>query len=158
MNYRIYTDGAASPNPGKGGWGYVIIDDSDYEVHYDSGYVPNTTNQRMELIACIEGCKSALQFGKEDSFIADTYTIYTDSAYLCQCVNDKWYTKWENNGWRNSKKEPVANKDLWEQLIPFFNDWRFNWKKIKGHQADSSSDTYYNNIADQLAVSARSEI
>ena len=78
----------------------------------------------------------------------DEVNIYSDSAYLINCVNQKWYNGWLMNNWFNSKKEPVANKDLWLDLIPFFGDIRIHWNKVKGHSTD-----YYNNIVDDMAQS-----
>lgn len=121
MKYYIYTDGATSNNGrqnAKGGWAAILIkDEENQEYEIRSGGEMPTTNQRMELTGAIEGLKMIpnLSFG-------DEVVLYTDSAYLCNCYLNKWYVTWEQNGWKNSKKEPVANRDLWELLIPYFRN------------------------------------
>ena len=80
----------------------------------------------------------------------DVALIYSDSAYCINCYKDKWWVKWEQNGWINSKKQPVQNKELWKRLIPFFKDARFIFKKVAAHQ-----NNYWNNYVDELAVKAK---
>ena len=106
MKYTIYTDGACSGNPGPGGWGAVIFDNDNKQKNI-SGREENTTNNRMELSAAI----MALQEVNTNSEI----TIYTDSTYVKNGITE-WVLKWKENGWKNSNKEPVKNKDLWEKL------------------------------------------
>lgn len=148
--YKVYTDGATSNNGkenAEGGWAFIIIDDNDNVIASGADYVPSpTTNNICELLAIINGCKTVIPL--LETF--DQVRLYSDSAYCINCVNQKWYIKWQQNGWINSSKKPVLNKELWEQLIPFFNDPRFEWIKIKGH-----SDNKYNNIVDEMAVNAR---
>lgn len=152
MVYNIYTDGATSNNGranAKGGWAAILIKDEinqEYEIR--SGGEMLTTNQRMELAGAIEGLKMIpeLSFG-------DEVILHTDSAYLCNCYINKWYRSWEQNGWRNSKKEPVANRDLWELLIPYFKNPQILIKKVKGH-----SGNYYNELVDELAVNEREKL
>lgn len=145
--YEIYTDGACSKN-GKqgavGGWAYVILTPQG-NIKTNSGYEKDSTNQRMELLAAIKACEHINEIEPFCEAI-----IYTDSAYLSNCVAQNWWRAWENNGWRNSKKEPVANAELWKRLIPFFEKYKFI--KVKGH-----SDNIYNQEADKLAVAARIE-
>lgn len=81
----------------------------------------------------------------------DTATIYSDSAYIINCITQKWYKKWQTNGWRNSKKEPVANRELWERLIPYFENPRFSFEKVKGHSGEKD----WNDYVDRLAVEAK---
>ena len=76
--------------------------------------------------------------------------IITDSAYIYNCYAQKWYEKWLNNGWQTSKHEPVLNKELWQQLIPYFKDSKYKFEKTKGHADDER-----NNFVDQLAVAAK---
>lgn len=132
----IYTDGACSGNPGPGGWGAVLM----YGEHKKeiSGYAPMTTNQRMELIAAIEGLKQL----KEDCRVK----VYSDSAYLINAFNQRWLENWQRNGWRNSKKDPVENQDLWKHLLELSHKNQVQWIKVKGH-----SDNSYNNRCDELA-------
>lgn len=138
-NYIIYTDGGCSSNPGgRGGYASVILKDTI--PLYLVGYEDNTTNQRMELKAVIIG----LKFIERPSNIK----IYSDSAYVVNCFKSKWYESWEKNGWINSKKEPVANMELWKlllELVRFHNKVEFI--KVKGH-----SDDYVNEKCDQLAT------
>lgn len=142
----IYTDGACCNN-GKsdaiGGWGFVILEDGIKKLE-GNGKKVNTTNQQMELLAAISALESY-----DFPPICDV-TIYSDSAYLINCKNQNWYKTWFRNGWKNSKKQPVANINLWKLLIPYFDDARFTFKKVHGH-----SGNQWNEYVDTLAVRAR---
>lgn len=134
---KIYTDGACSGNPGKGGWGSVLIFGGvEKEL---SGYETFTTNNRMELLAAIEGLKS-LKFPCE-------VELYSDSSYLVNAFKSDWIGNWKLNGWRNSSKDEVRNRDLWEQLDTLCSMHKVTWIKVKGH-----SDNAYNNRCDKLAT------
>lgn len=139
MKYTIYTDGACSGNPGPGGWGAVIFDNENKQKNI-SGSEENTTNNRMELSAAI----MALEEVNTNSEI----TIYTDSTYVKNGITE-WVLKWKENGWKNSNKEPVKNKDLWEKLVNLCEQNTINWKWVKGHASNK-----YNNLADELATKA----
>ena len=139
MKYTIYTDGACSGNPGPGGWGAVIFDNDNKQKNI-SGSEENTTNNRMELSAAI----MALEEVNKNSEI----TIYTDSNYVKNGITE-WVLKWKENGWKNSNKEPVKNKDLWEKLDNLCSQNTINWKWVKGHALNK-----YNNLADELATKA----
>lgn len=140
---NIYTDGSSTAN--RSGWGWVMpYADGAYE--YDNGLEEHATNQRMELTAALK----ALQFW-EKNHSNDDVTIHSDSAYFCNCYFDKWWMNWENNGWVNSKNEPVANKDLWQQLILYFKNPYVHIAKVKGHSGHT-----YNELADKLATGALS--
>lgn len=144
--FNIYTDGACKGNGqihSRGGWGYVILntEDKNYFIE-NSGNEINTTNNRMEMIAVIN---ALLNFSKKEEKI----NIYTDSAYIHNCIKQKWYYTWKNNGWINSKKEPVKNKDLWEQIIPYFDNDNITFIKVKGHNGDK-----WNEYVDKLAIVA----
>ena len=139
MKYTIYTDGACSGNPGPGGWGAVIFDNENKQKNI-SGSEENTTNNRMELSAAI----MALEEVNTNSEI----TIYTDSTYVKNGITE-WVLKWKENGWKNSNKEPVKNKDLWEKLDNLCKQNAINWKWVKGHASNK-----YNNLADELATKA----
>ena len=138
---EIYTDGSATKS--RSGWGFVAVKNN--EIIYQKSGVEHIgdTNQMMELIAALEACKWATNQHYDDII------IYSDSAYLVNCYNDKWFVKWENNNWKNSKNEPVANIDLWKQLIMYFRLPNINFVKVKGHNGDQ-----YNEIADKLATGA----
>jgi|TARA_B110001452_G_scaffold237290_1_gene217052 ribonuclease HI len=139
MNYTIYTDGACSGNPGPGGWGAVIFDEREKQNNI-SGKVKDTTNNRMELTAPIMALKKI----KSKSHI----TIFTDSTYVKNGITE-WIKKWEKNGWKNSNKKPVKNKDLWIKLNDLCQKNKVIWKWVKGH-----SDNKYNTLADELATQA----
>lgn len=150
MNYSIYTDGACSGN-GKenaiGGFAFIIIDDSGALKYEYAMRVENATNNICELSAVFGACAFLEAYSPQS-----TATIYSDSAYIINCITQKWYKKWQENGWLNSKKEPVANRELWECLIPYFENPRFSFEKVKGH-----SNNDWNNYVDKLAVRAKEE-
>jgi ribonuclease HI len=134
---RVHTDGACRGNPGPGGWAWAS------DVHeYASGAEAHTTNQRMEVIAVIEALREHPEGDIE---------VVSDSNYVVKCFHDKWYAGWLRRNWKNSKGEPVANRDLWEQLIPLAlesgRDVTFAW--VKGHSGDRMND-----FVDQLATRA----
>jgi ribonuclease HI len=146
---KIYTDGCCLNNQikeNRGGWAYIAIFD-DGQIIKSSGTNSNTTNQRMELIACIEAMRFAVMLGERD------VQIFTDSAYIYNCVRDGWYLKWLNNNWENSKKEPVKNKDLWEIFISFLEMCHFKFIPVKAHSGDE-----YNEEVDSLAKFAASAL
>tara|TARA_Y100000768_G_scaffold371532_1_gene338336 strand:- start:176 stop:601 length:426 start_codon:yes stop_codon:yes gene_type:complete len=138
MKYIVYTDGACSGNPGKGGWAAIILDDNSNQSSI-SGSVNNTTNNRMELIATIMALKKI----KKKSEIV----IYTDSKYVKDGITD-WIKKWKLNNWKSSTKKPVKNKDLWIKLDNACLKHKVSWKWVKAHAGNK-----YNNLADELAVS-----
>ncbi len=135
----IYTDGACSGNPGPGGWGCVLMyKDVKKEM---SGAEKETTNNRMELFAAI----SALRALKEPCEVE----LYSDSAYLCNAVNEKWLFEWKEKNWRTLGKKDVKNVDLWEELIQLMDIHKITFIKVKGH-----ADNEYNNRCDKLATTA----
>lgn len=152
MIYQVYCDGSTRGN-GKenavGAWAYVVINQDNTICASDVQAIAGTTNQRMELHAAIEGITKALSLLEK----GDVINVYTDSAYLHNCYNQKWYENWQKNGWRNSKKEPVANRDLWEILIPYFEMFEVNFHKVKGH-----ADNRWNNYVDDLAQTASTKL
>ena len=140
----IYTDGACSGNPGPGGWGAVMIfKDQQKEIY---GAEKDTTNQRMELQAVIGALGSLKVTGWE-------VTVYSDSAYVVNAFKQKWLDKWQNNGWMNSKKEAVANQDLWKELLVLTRRNHVHLEKVKGHSGDK-----YNERCDELARQAIKEL
>lgn len=133
----IYTDGACSGNPGKGGWGAVLIyGNIQREL---SGFEEVTTNNKMELTACIE----ALKMLKEPCNV----NLFSDSAYVVNAFNDDWISGWIKNNWRNSQKKEVANIELWKELIELTKFHSVVFNKVKGHAGDK-----YNEICDALAT------
>ena len=135
----IYTDGACSGNPGPGGWGAILIyKDNKKEI---SGGEKSTTNNIMELTAVIEGLK-LLKYPCE-------VELYSDSAYVVNCFKQGWIYNWIKNNWKTSGKEPVKNKELWEELYNLTKIHKVNFNKVKGH-----SNNEYNNRCDELARNA----
>ena len=158
--YYIFTDGASARNgqPNQvGGWGYVILDDKENIVCFKYGGQKGTTNNWGELTAAVEAVKYIKKnLMSKNGFIRELeYIIYTDSAYLINCANQGWYLKWMTNGWMTSQKTSVANKELWEELIPTFDDTRFEYRKVRGHQKGDSFTSKWNNYVDVLAVAGR---
>jgi len=125
----IYTDGACSGNPGPGGWGVVLRwNGTEKELH---GGDPQTTNNRMELMAAIK----ALEALNRPSRVR----LHTDSTYLLDGIT-KWIAGWQRNGWRTSAKKPVKNEDLWRRLIEAKNGHDVNWQWVKGHAGDEGNE------------------
>ena len=137
----IYTDGACSGNPGKGGWGAILI--YAKEKKFMSGSKQLTTNNQMELTATIEALKAILK--------PSNIALYTDSQYVKNGITS-WIFNWKKNGWKTANKKPVANKDLWIELEKYVDFHSVNWFWVKGHSGD-----HYNEIADELAVKAMNE-
>ena len=135
----IYTDGACSGNPGPGGWGSILMyKENKKEI---SGGNPNTTNNIMEITAVIE----ALKLLKHECEVQ----VYSDSAYVVNAYNQGWIYNWKKNNWKTASKEPVKNKELWEELYGFTKMHKIEFIKVKGH-----SDNQFNNRCDELARNA----
>ena len=122
----VYTDGACSGNPGPGGFAAIIVENGAERII--TGAEPHTTNQRMELLGAIEALVS----------IPDRRQVhvYTDSAYVMNCFVERWWEKWERNGWLGAGKKPVTNRDLWERLIAETRRHDVVWHKVRGHSGD----------------------
>ena len=139
----IYTDGACSGNPGKGGWGAILIYNGiEKEI---SGNAPDTTNNRMELLAIISGLRAL----KEKCEV----TLYSDSAYSLDPFLKGWIYDWQKNNWRTSSKQEVKNTDLWLALLIELKKHEVSFVKVKGH-----ADNVYNNRCDALARNAIKEL
>lgn len=134
----LYTDGACKGNPGPGGWG-AILQFGPHEKEL-SGFAPETTNNRMELTAVIEGLKAL----KEPCEVA----LYSDSQYVLKGINE-WISGWKSRGWKTADKKPVKNDDLWMALDTAIQPHRIKWHWVKGHAGDP-----LNERADALANSA----
>ncbi len=134
----LYTDGACSGNPGPGGWAAILIyGERTREI---SGGEADTTNNRMELMATIQGLKQL----KEPCMVA----IFTDSKYVLQGFTE-WMPGWQKKGWKTADKKPVKNVDLWQALDAAAKPHRITWQWVKGHSGDTHNDR-----ADALAVAA----
>lgn len=136
----IYTDGACSGNPGPGGWGAVLLYGN--RIKEISGGEDNTTNQRMELTAVVEALRALKVTGWD-------VVVHSDSAYIVNAFREDWIGRWQKNGWKNSKKEDVANQDLWKTLLALMNKNRVRIEKVKGHSGDR-----WNERCDELARNA----
>ena len=132
----IYTDGACSGNPGPGGWGAILMyKDAKKEI---SGGMKETTNNIMEITAVIE----ALKCLKVESDVQ----VYSDSAYTVNAFNQGWIYNWMKNGWKTANKEPVKNKELWQELYALTKKHKVEFIKVKGH-----ADNEFNNRCDEMA-------
>ena len=134
----VYTDGACSGNPGKGGWGVYI--EIEGKIETISGSESETTNNRMELVAVIR----ALEYFDKGRKL----NLFTDSKYVMDGINS-WILKWKSNNWKTSKKESVKNRDLWERLDELKELHTISWRWVKSHEGN-----YGNEQADYLATSA----
>lgn len=142
----IYTDGACRGNGQENTIGAFGILFMYNEVRKEVKQAfRNTTNNIMELSAVIQ----ALSMLKEPCDVK----VYSDSAYVINAINQKWIDNWQRNGWKNSSKEPVKNKELWEKLIELLKYHKVQFIKVKGH-----SDNPYNNRCDELANEAMDEL
>ena len=130
MSIKVYTDGACKGNPGPGGWGVYIIQDSEEIELFDGN--PNTTNNQMEMQAAIE----ALRYLRK---INQPIDLYTDSNYLRQGITE-WIFNWKKNNWRTASKKPVANKDLWIEISELSSAMDVNWYWVKGHDGDPGNE------------------
>ena len=138
----IYTDGACSGNPGKGGWGAVLAHNG-YRKKKMSGYEAETTNNRMELTAVIR----ALAALREPCLV----TLTTDSKYVCDAVTKGWVYGWQRKGWRKADGKPALNVDLWQQLLPLLQTHTVTFNSVKGHAGHP-----YNERCDSLGGAGKS--
>ena len=135
---KIYTDGSCLENPGNGGWAAIIIDDE--KKTQIKGSKKNTTNNQMELLAPIEALKK-IPKGSE-------VKIFTDSKYVKSGITE-WIHNWKKNGWKTADKQPVKNKELWEELDLLANQFEISWNWVKAHSTDK-----LNNEVDLIAREA----
>ena len=142
MKVELFTDGACKGNPGPGGWGVLLR----YGEHEKSLYggERDTTNNRMELMAAIEGLKALTR--------SCEVSLTTDSQYVKQGIN-QWLAGWKRNGWKTAAKQPVKNKDLWQMLDVQVQKHQVEWHWVKGHAGHRE-----NEIADQLANQGCEEV
>lgn len=131
---KIFTDGACSGNPGKGGWG-AIISFPDGRVEELGGTEEETTNNRMELAAALW----ALERVAEKKYSSLQVELYTDSKYLIQGM-EAWTERWEKNNWQTREKEEVKNRDLWKKLLKKKKAMEINWKYVPGHQGIGANE------------------
>ncbi len=145
MNHNIveiYSDGSCSGNPGPGGWASIIIFDQ-FNRHLVTNFEKYTTNNKMEMLAAINGIKN----------VNSNYNLklYTDSIYLKNGITI-WINNWKKNNWISSSKKPVANQNLWKELDYLNQKFQIEWIWVKGH-----NNNYYNEIVDRYAVLSMKE-
>jgi ribonuclease HI len=139
---EIFTDGACSGNPGPGGWGTILrAKGQEKEL---SGHEPNSTNNRMELMAVIAGLEALKRPCR--------VTITTDSQYVMKGMTE-WLAGWKAKNWRTASKKPVKNVELWQRLDKAIAPHTVEWQWVRGHQGHPENER-----ADQLAVAAREAI
>ena len=160
---EIYSDGSSIGNPGKAGFGYVIkyynIKDNEPPekiIITDSKGYRLSTNNRMEMLGAISALKKTLELIESDQLETTRINLYSDSMLMINAINQNWLNKWRANNWINVSKEPVKNKDLWEQMYSLIYDFKIKGIKlefiwIKGHDGFE-----YNELADSLATTASS--
>lgn len=139
---HIYTDGACSGNPGPGGWAWAVAPKGE---PFGSGSERPSTNQRMEIRAAIEALRAFRDH-------AGVIVIVSDSTYVVNCFRQRWWEGWLSRGWKNSQRQPVANRELWEDLFDQLvhrgsGNTVFQW--VKGHSGNPMND-----LVDTLAVQA----
>ena len=146
MKFTAYTDGACSGNPGPGGWGFYWVQDGNFDDGVEFyGSAKETTNNKMELTAAIEAIK---QFIKSNG---DHLEIFSDSEYVVKGLNER-IEKWIEKGWRTASKDPVKNKEHWEELYKLFKENNVSVDWVRGHNGQAG-----NEIADELACKGRDE-
>ncbi len=138
-NVTIHTDGACLGNPGPGGWA-AVLRHNDAEKELSGGFAL-TTNNRMEILAAIEGLEALNQPCRVD--------LHTDSQYLRDAVEKRWLAAWQRNGWQTSAKKPVKNKDLWLRLLPLLQKHQVSFHWVRGHSGNPDNER-----CDQLARAA----
>lgn len=139
---EIFTDGACKGNPGRGGWGVLIR--SGVSKKELSGGEAETTNNRMELMAAIQGLNALTRPCR--------VRLYTDSLYVRDGIT-KWIHGWRRNGWRTADRKPVKNADLWQELVAAAEPHRIEWHWVKGHAGHPENER-----ADALACAAASQV
>lgn len=145
---EIYTDGATSKNGSEnayGGAAFIVYENGKEIYHEIYTKARGATNQQMELLAIATACEYMSR-----AWPNTPVSVFSDSAYAMNCKAQKWYKNWQRNGWKNASKQPVANKELWERIIPYYENNLFTFIKVKGHDKDER-----NNAVDKLAVYAK---
>ena len=147
MTYDIYTDGACSGNPGKGGYAFVIFHGNREKLRV-YGHKEQTTNNCMELMAIVKALKQA----QEPTYATpgvNNYTIYSDSAYCINSINQGWAKFWQKNGWKTKSGSEVKNKELWERLLRALEPHQVTFQWVKGHNGHAENER-----CDKLATAA----
>ena len=146
MILNVYTDGCCKNNPGKGGYAYRAYEEKGEEWVVGSGFDKQTTNNRMELTACIEALRNIDNLYKDYSV-----TIFSDSAYVVNCFKENWIKNWEENGWKNNKGKDILNKELWENLHFFVKKTNAIFEKVpRTHTEIKKVDQEANNAVKRI--------
>lgn len=146
---NLWTDGGFRSSTNISGWAYAgYVGDDTKSPITNKGAAEGYTNQQMEMTAVIKALDS-IPFEMLEEY---PIKVHTDSAYICNCFKDKWWSKWIMNDWKNSKGKDVANKEYWECIIDFYNSYDIEFVKVKGH-----SNNEMNNLADKLVNEAMDE-
>jgi ribonuclease HI len=135
----IYSDGACLGNPGRGGYGTVLLA-GEHRKELSAGF-RRTTNNRMELLGAIVGLEALKQ--------PCQVTLWSDSQYVIHALSKGWLAGWQKRGWRTSSKEPVKNQDLWQRMLRAIDGHTIEWRWVRGHTGDIENER-----CDQLAVAA----
>lgn len=144
INLEVYTDGSLKKMGTTmtfGGWAFIALRDNQVVYKAAEG-VYDTTNQRMEL----EAIRRALQYVSAIRRKNEKVVIFSDSAYAINCYTQGWYLNWQSHGWLNASKKEVANQDLWIDIIPYFDNFWYTFKKVQGH-----ANVYWNEMCDKMA-------
>jgi ribonuclease HI len=136
----IYTDGGCSPNPGKGGYGVILLY-GEHRKELSGGY-RRTTNNRMEILAAIVGLRALTERCE--------VTLFSDSQYLVRAIEKGWVRRWKRNGWMRTKTDRALNVDLWEELLELLERHSVSFQWVRGHASNR-----HNNRCDELAGMAR---
>jgi ribonuclease HI len=152
LHINIYTDGACSGNPGPGGWAALLliknITSGNKEKLTIKGGEKETTNNRMEMTAVIEGLKFVYK-NLFKNYVCDI-RIVSDSSYIIDSINNGHLLNWQHNGWKTKANGDVANKDLWEKVVKLDGKMSVSFKRVKGHSTNK-----FNNYVDEIAVKER---
>lgn len=149
----IYTDGSARGNPGPAGWGAVIITNYELQINNKNliikeigGSYKHATNNQMELTAPIKALEYLKLKSDKGDLLQMEIEIFSDSKYLITGISD-WIFNWIKNGWKNSAKKPVLNKELWQKLHKLNNEFKVKWTYVEGHAGNK-----WNEKADEIAT------
>ena len=139
----IYTDGSSKKIGSTlfGGWAFIVLQ-NNIQIYRAANSEQGATNQRMELMAILK----ALRYAQNVRLPYERVIVYSDSAYAINCYKQQWYANWMMNGWKTAGNKDVVNSDLWNQIIPFFDNFWYNFEKIEGH-----SGVVWNELCDKLA-------
>jgi ribonuclease HI len=145
---EIYTDGSCLKNPGCGACAFLIIDHFNQKIYSMSKYYDQTTNNQMEMLACVHALKNIIQNQNSGLSNPDAeIVLHTDSQYLKNGIND-WIVNWKKNNWKTAAKSPVKNQEIWIEIDQLNQKIKPRWEYVKAH-----SYNLYNNFVDRLANS-----